>query len=125
MTQVSEEANDQRKDQRSGLRAPLTVIVGDREIPARSRDLSTQGVYFYLSIEDSAMIDRDFNCLVDIPSEITRSRSCRIRCLCRLVRKETNSGNSAEVGIAAEILTYSILQEAVWCQLLFPVTGNL
>jgi hypothetical protein len=51
-TQDSETANDRRRIPRFRVRAPLTVIAGDREIPAYTRDLSNRGVYFYLASDD-------------------------------------------------------------------------
>lgn len=113
MTRDMTSANEQRGSQRFRISAPLTVIVGDREIPAYTRDLSNRGVYFYLALADSALIDRDFEFLIDMPSEITLSTSCRIRCRGRLVRKEITSKNLTGAGIAAEILNYSILRETM------------
>ena len=111
MTQDVTTANDQRVSQRFKISAPLTVIVGDREIPAYTRDLSNRGVYFYLALADSAMIDRDFEFLIDMPPEITLSTRCRIRCRGRAIRKE--SALMSLTGVAAEILDYLILREAV------------
>jgi hypothetical protein len=111
MTKEVTTANDQRGSQRFKISAPLTVLVGDREIPAYTRDLSNRGVYFYLSLADSAMIDRDFEFLIDMPPEITLSTRCRIRCRGRAVRKE--SALMSLTGVAAEILDYSILRESV------------
>ncbi len=111
MTKEVTTANDQRGSQRFKISAPLTVLVGDREIPAYTRDLSNRGVYFYLALADSAMIDQDFEFLIDMPPEITLSTRCRIRCRGRAVRKE--SALMSLTGIAAEILDYSILRESV------------
>ena len=111
MTKEVTTANDQRGSQRFKISAPLTVLVGDREIPAYTRDLSNRGVYFYLAFADSAMIDRDFEFLIDMPPEITLSTRCRIRCRGRAVRKE--SALMSLTGVAAEILDYSILRESV------------
>jgi hypothetical protein len=105
--------NDRRGSQRFRISAPLTVVSGDREISAYTRDLSNRGVYFYLGLADSALIDRDFEFLIEMPSEITLSSSCRIRCRGRLVRKEMTSRNLTGAGIAAEILDYAILREPV------------
>lgn len=105
--------NDRRGSQRFKISAPLTVVTGDREISAYTRDLSNRGVYFYLGLADSALIERDFEFLIEMPSEITLSSSCRIRCRGRLVRKETTSKNLTGAGVAAEILDYSILREPV------------
>lgn len=112
MTEDLTTANERRGSQRFRISAPLTVIAGDHEISAYTRDLSNRGVYFYLSLADSALIDRDFEFLIEMPSEITLSSSCRIRCKGKLVRKEMTSRNLTGAGIAAEILDYSILRDA-------------
>ena len=104
--------NERRGSQRFKISAPLTVIVGEHEIPAYTRDLSNRGVFFYLSLPDSTLIDEDFEFLIEMPSEITLTASCRIRCRGRLVRKEVTSRNLTGAGIAAEILDYSILRDA-------------
>jgi len=104
-------ANERRGSQRFKISAPLTVIVGEHEIPAYTRDLSNHGVYFYLTLPDSTLIDRDFEFLIEMPSEITLTASCRIRCRGKLVRKEVTSRNLTGAGVAAEILDYSILRE--------------
>ena len=100
-------------ERRDGLRfsrnAPLTVLAGDREIPAYTRDLSNRGVYFYLDLTHSTLIDSDFEFLVKIPPEVTISTYCSIRGRGRLLRKENLSGNMT--GIAAEILQYAILRD--------------
>src|ERR1039458_7287299 len=87
-TQDSEMANDRRRIQRFRVRAPLTVIAGDREIPAYTRDLSNRGVYFYLASDDSGLIEHDFEFLVELPPEVTLSTFCGIRCHGRALRKE-------------------------------------
>jgi len=104
--------NERRGSQRFKISAPLTVIVGEHEIPAYTRDLSNRGVFFYLSLPDSTLIDEDFEFLIEMPSEVTLTASCKIRCRGRLVRKEVTSRNLTGAGIAAEILDYSILRDA-------------
>lgn len=104
-------ATERRGSQRFRVGAPLSVILGDREIPAFTRDLSNRGVYFYLSSADSALIDGEFEFMVKLPPAITLSTCCRIRCKGRMSRKENSLVNMAEMGIAAEILEYSILRE--------------
>ena len=111
MAQDLTSANDRRVRQRFSINAPLTVFVGDREIPAYTRDLSNRGVYFYLALADNALIDRDFEFMVELPPEITLSTCCQIRCRGRAVRTEKTS--MSLTGIAAEILGYSILREAM------------
>jgi|SwirhisoilCB3_FD_contig_51_4005094_length_2099_multi_4_in_0_out_0_2 hypothetical protein len=104
--------SERRKSHRFKISAPLTVVVGDHEIPAFTRDLSNRGVYFYLTLLDSTLIDQDFEFLIEMPSEITLATSCRIRCRGKLIRKEVTSRNLTGAGIAAEILEYSILRSA-------------
>ena len=104
--------SERRSSQRFKISAPLTVVVGENEIPAYTRDLSNRGVYFYLTLPDSTLIDLDFEFLIEMPSEITLSTSCRIRCRGKLVRKEVTSRNLTGAGIAAEILDYSISRDA-------------
>lgn len=113
MTQDKTSANERRGSQRFRISAPVTVIAGDHEISAYTRDLSNRGVYFYLALSDSALIERDFEFLIEMPSEITLSTSCQIRCRGKLVRKEVTSRNLTGAGVAAEILDYSILRDAI------------
>jgi hypothetical protein len=103
-------SNERRERRRFSINAPLTVIIGDLEILAFTRNLSNRGVYFYLAVADEIPIDRDFEFVVKLPPEITLSTCCRIQCRGRVVRTEKNSKNLT--GIAAEILDYSILREA-------------
>jgi hypothetical protein len=103
-------SNDRRGAERFEINTPLTLIIGDREIPAHTRDLSNRGVYFYLASSDCTLIDCDFEFIVELPPEITLSTSCRIRCRGHAIRKEETSMNLA--GVAAQILDYSIQSEA-------------
>ena len=101
--------DERRIRPRFGISAPLTVIIGNREISAFTRDLSNMGVYFYLDPADSALIGNEFDFLVELPPEITLSTCCLIRCRGRVSRKESSPRQLT--GIAAEILDFSILRE--------------
>ena len=102
-------ANDRRGRQRFRINAPLTVTIGDREIQAYTRNLSNRGVYFCLAMADGPLLNRDFDFVVELPPEITLSTCCQIRCQGRAVRTETTERNLT--GVAAEIISYSILRE--------------
>lgn len=104
-------ANDRRETERFRTRVPITVLTGDSEISAYTRDLSNRGIYFYLDLLDSALVEGHIDFLVEFPPEVTLSSSYRIRCRGRLVRRERTSRNFAEIGIAAEVLSYSFLGE--------------
>lgn len=101
-------ANDRRGRKRFSINAPLTLFIGDREIPAYTRDLSNQGVYFYLASADEIPTESDFDFEVGLPPEITLSTSCRIKCRGHAVRTEKSRNLT---GIAAAILSYSIQRE--------------
>lgn len=111
MTHDPESATDRRKAQRFKVSAPLTVNAGDREIPAYTRDLSDEGVYFYLGSDDGGLINNDIDFVVDLPPEITLSACCRIRCRAKVLRKEGCS--MGLTGVAARILDYSIFRDAM------------
>jgi hypothetical protein len=102
-------AIDMRARQRFGISVPLTVMIGQREIPGFTRDLSNRGVYFYLDQADSELIGREFEFLVELPPEITLSTCCLIRGQGRVVRMDHTSSQYA--GIAAEILHYSMQRD--------------
>ena len=110
MTSNLQSVDDRRERQRFGINVPLTVMIGQREIPGFTRDLSNRGVYFYLDMAESAPIGGDFEFLVELPPEITLSTCCSIRCQGHVVRTDDTSRQLT--GIAAEILHYSIQREA-------------
>jgi PilZ domain len=110
MKQKPAKPEERRGIRRFTISAPLTVILGDREIAAYTRDLSNSGMYFYMSSVDSSLIDKDFEFLVELPPDITLSTSCRIQGHGRIVRKEKSSRNLTGMGVAAEILNYAILK---------------
>jgi hypothetical protein len=106
-------ANNRRESERFRTRVPITVFAGESEISAYTRDLSNRGIFFYLDLLDSALIENNIEFLVEFPAEFTLSTSCRIRCCGRLVRKERTSRNFAEIGMAAEVLKYSVVGEVI------------
>jgi hypothetical protein len=111
MRQNLARAGDRRGRQRFSLNAPLTVTIGDREISAYTRDLSNRGVYFFIGSDDVPLIDHDFDFTLELPPEITLSTCCLIQCRGRAIRKDIASRNLT--GVAAEILSYSIIREPV------------
>jgi hypothetical protein len=102
---------ERRNRRRFSVNAPVTVLVGGQEISAYTRDLSNRGIYFFLSTPDSALIGGELEFVVELPPEITLSTCCQIRCQGKAVRTESVSANL--VGVAAEILSYSICREVL------------
>jgi hypothetical protein len=101
-------ATDRRERQRFRINAPVTLFIGDREIPAYTRDLSNRGAYLYVALSDSTQIDREFEFTVDLPPEVTFATCCQIRCRGQAVR--TEGAAMSLTGMAVEILEYSIFR---------------
>ena len=102
--------DDRREGQRFRVNAPVTLTIGASEIPAYTRDLNSRGLYFYVASAEGFSIGQHLDFLVKLPPEVTLSTCCLIRCKGRLVRMEDTSTDW--VGIAAEIVQFSILGEA-------------
>jgi hypothetical protein len=109
MTPYSEIPIERRVRHRFSTNAPVIVTLGEREIPAFTRDLSNRGVYFYVTSAEGFSIGQKLDLLVKLPPEITLSTLCQIRCQGRLLRMEEASNDLT--GIAAEIFQCSILSE--------------
>lgn len=105
-----ETGGERRRRPRFPLSAPLTVILQGREIPACTRDMSENGIFFYLDVPSEGLIEGEFEFIVQFPPELTHSTSPAIRCLGRLARKDSNA--TGWNGIGAEILHYSFLKRA-------------
>jgi len=109
MAEKMEFAIERRGRPRFGIVVPLTVLAGKREIPGFTRDLSNQGVYFYLDLDEEAQISGDIDFLINLPPEITNSTCCMIRAQGRVVRADKRTPGQL-AGIAATILHYSMDQ---------------
>lgn len=112
MTHINVESasqNDRRERQRFQVNAPATLFIGDRQIPAYTRDLNNQGAYLFMALADSAQVGGEFDFTVELPPEITQSAHCQIRCRGRAVRTEETEADLT--GMAVEILKYAILRD--------------
>ena len=100
---------ERRWSQRFRVNAPISISLDDKILSGFTRDMSNRGIYFYLdSAEASPLQSGDFEFLVELPSEITISTRCQVRCVGKLKRIEP--GRSNLTGYAAEILKYKILR---------------
>lgn len=102
-------ADDRRGRPRFSINAPVTITIGAAEIPAYTRDLSSRGLYFYVTSAQDLSVGQDLDLLIKLPPEVTLSTCCLIRCRGRLVRIEDTSTDLT--GIGAEIIQFSILGE--------------
>ena len=102
--------SERRTTQRFSMRLPLTVrwttgaAVG--ETTTESRDVSSRGVYFFLSkdVKEGSPVE----ILLTLPNEITLAGPVRVRCLGRVQRTENREEGS--VGVVAAIERYEFLR---------------
>jgi hypothetical protein len=104
--------SERRNTQRFQMRLPLTVrwttgaAVG--ETSTESRDVSSRGVYFFLSkdVKEGSAIE----ILLTLPNEITLAGPVRVRCLGRVQRTEPR--DEGAIGVVAAIERYEFLRAA-------------
>src|SRR5438046_5959272 len=102
--------SERRTTQRFSMRLPLTVrwtsgaAVG--ETSTESRDVSSRGVYFFLSkdVKEGSPVE----ILLTLPNEITMAGPVRVRCLGRVQRTEPR--DEGAVGVVAAIERYEFLR---------------
>ena len=102
--------SERRTTQRFSMRLPLTVrwttgaAVG--ETSTESRDVSSRGVYFFLSkdVKEGSPVE----ILLTLPNEITLAGPVRVRCLGRVQRTEPRDAGS--IGVVAAIERYEFLR---------------
>jgi hypothetical protein len=102
---------DPGKERRSTrrFRVSLAVMVTPAQghaIPARTRDISLQGICFYLSRPLAAGTAIHFR--ITLPADVTLSAPVRIQCLGQIVRVEESPASTA---IAAIIQNYQFLAD--------------
>ncbi len=102
--------SERRTTQRFSMRLPLTVrwttgaAVG--ETSTESRDVSSRGVYFFLSKDVSE--GSPVEILLTLPNEITLAGPVRVRCLGRIQRTEQREEGA--VGVVAAIERYEFMR---------------
>jgi hypothetical protein len=101
---------DQRTSRRFALKLPVSIRCEDgklREVPAETRDLSAQGVFFYTGSEVSQGSKVEFT--LTLPPEITLTESIRVRCRGRVIRIDHEH---PQTGIAAIIEQYDFVPDS-------------
>ncbi len=102
--------SERRTTQRFQMRLPLTVrwttgaAIG--ETSTESRDVSSRGVYFYLSkdVKEGSPVE----ILLTLPNEITLAGPVKVRCLGRVQR--TESRTEGAIGVVAAIERYEFVR---------------
>jgi hypothetical protein len=101
---------ERRNSQRFQMRLPITVRwntgAAVAETSTESRDVSSRGVYFYLSkdVKEGSAVE----ILLTLPNEITMAGPVKVRCLGRVQRTEERTEGA--VGVVAAIERYEFLR---------------
>jgi len=113
--EVSLTGSERRTTQRFSMRLPLTVRWTTARQLAKtmteSRDVSSRGVYFFLSkdIKEGSPVE----ILLTLPNEITLAGPVRVRCLGRVQRTEPR--DEGAIGVVAAIERYEFLRAPKKC----------
>src|SRR2546429_7971582 len=101
---------ERRAIQHFSMRLPLTgrwtSDAADGETSTESRDVSSRGVYFFLSkdVKEGSPVE----ILLTLPNEITMAGPVRVRCLGRVQRTEPR--DEGAIGVVAAIERYEFLR---------------
>lgn len=96
------------EQQRFSLAVPLFVMTRRRIIEAETREMSSRDVHFVVDEDKSEQIGDAFELMMQLPTPISNPNGCLLRCHCRLVRREEQSGRPTAV--YAQIDRYDILR---------------
>ena len=101
---------ERRSAQRFQLKLPLVVrwqrAENAGEAQAESKDVSSRGVYFFLS--DEMKEGSALEIVMTLPHEITMAGPVHVRCLGRVQRTEEQEGK--KVGVVAAIERYEFVR---------------
>jgi hypothetical protein len=105
------ENEERRVAPRFAMRLPLTIKVGDDEIAAVTRDISSSGVYFYLDSDHSHITPSgNIEFIIVLPPEITLSTHMRVACKGKVLRR--HHPTPLGIGMVAVIDSYSFINSA-------------
>lgn len=105
------ENEERRAAPRFAMRLPLTIKIGDNEIAAVTRDISSSGVYFYMDSEHSQLTPSgSIEFVIVLPPEITLSTHMRVACKGKVLRR--HHPTPLGIGMVAVIDSYSFINSA-------------
>jgi hypothetical protein len=104
---------DRRTARRYDLSLPISVHVpaakGVISRTGKTRDISTQGVYF--NIDNNLYAGAEFNMTMTFPAEVTEGTEVFIRASGKVIRVDRRSGNGdQQVGVAAVFKMHEIVR---------------
>jgi len=105
--------SEQRANRRFSLQLPVSIRYTDghaQEIAAETRNVSAQGVFFYVQSKLAEGSRIEFT--MTLPPEVTLTDSIRVRCQGKVVRID-NTGSGPEIGVAALIEQYDFIADTI------------
>jgi len=100
--EVPVERKERRKTRRYNLSLPATVnALGQESVSARSRDVSTGGVYLVFDSQGNLLPGTELDLTLTLPKEITSDEEVLVRAHGKTVRVDTFGENGTRtIGIA-------------------------
>ncbi|HWZ82181.1 MAG TPA: PilZ domain-containing protein [Terriglobales bacterium] len=100
---------ERRSGQRFQLHLPLTIHIGDRDVPGFTQDVSSRGLFLYTEapLSEGAAVELTFT----MPSEITLGESMRVRGRGRVLRAAA-SPVGPQTAVAVQLGSYEYLPTA-------------
>lgn len=90
------------------VKVPMFVMSGDLTIQGFGQEMTSRDVHFLVDEKLVTEIGERFEFLIQLPTPISRTYGCLLRCHCRLVRSEPSSAFVS--GVYARIVRFSILR---------------
>jgi hypothetical protein len=97
-------AFERRLVPRFSIRLPVTILTGGQDVIGLTSDMSDNGFSCYIDAKYLELLAPSFECIIDLPPEVTHSVSRRIYCKAQLLR--TKDLGNGETLVAAKILQY-------------------
>lgn len=97
-------AFERRLVPRFSIRLPVTILAGGQDVIGLTSNLSDTGFCCYIEARYLELLSPSFECVIDLPPEVTHSVSRRIYCKAELLR--ANDLGNGETVVAARIIDY-------------------
>jgi hypothetical protein len=102
ITEITVDRRERRKSRRYALSLPATVnATGQEPLNARSRDVSTRGVYLVFNSKEGLLPGTELDLTLTLPKEVTCDEDVLVRAHGKTVRMDTYGENGTRtIGVA-------------------------
>jgi hypothetical protein len=103
--------DERRKARRYPLSFPVVVAAGQQSLKAKSRDVSTGGVYLVFESEGSLLPGTELDITLTLSHEVTSEEEVLVRAHGKTVRVETSTEDGTrDAGVAVVFETHHFLR---------------